>query len=131
MIRRLGAPATGTVGQFVRYGVVGLINTGVHTAIASALIVLAGAVPGLANGLAFLAAASLSYVLNARWSFGAALDRWQFVKFVTIATIGFGFAYGISTAIDRAGFHFLIGILGVVAVLPLVTFALHKFWTFR
>ncbi|WP_332108556.1 GtrA family protein [Pseudomonas guariconensis] len=57
--------------RFARYGVVGLANTGVHWLVFFVLHLVLGRSQALSNVLAFAGAASLSYQLNARYTFFA------------------------------------------------------------
>lgn len=54
--------------QLSRYSLVGVANTAVHW-IVFALLFMLGLNQATSNGLAFLVAASLSYVLNAHYTF--------------------------------------------------------------
>lgn len=56
---------------FLRYGAVGVINTLVHAIVFFSLHSLAGMSQGASNLAAFGAAVSLSYVLNARYTFAS------------------------------------------------------------
>ena len=38
---------------------------------------------------------------------------------------------GITSAIQRAGYHYLVGIAAVVIVVPVFTFFSHRMWTYR
>lgn len=57
------------LGEFVRFGLVGVLNTAIDLGSFSLLYRLAGLEPLLANGIAFLIAVSNSYWLNRRWTF--------------------------------------------------------------
>lgn len=57
------------LGEFVRFGLVGVLNTAIDIGSFTLLYRVAGLRPLLANGLAFLIAVSNSYWLNRRWTF--------------------------------------------------------------
>ncbi len=54
---------------FIRFGLVGVINTGVDLGVFSLLYRVADLDPLLANGIAFFLAVTNSYVLNHHWTF--------------------------------------------------------------
>jgi len=37
----------------------------------------------------------------------------------------------ITSAITAAGYHYLVGIAAVVAIVPVMSFVLHRLWTYR
>jgi len=37
----------------------------------------------------------------------------------------------ITSAIAAAGYHYLVGIAAVVAIVPVMSFVLHRLWTYR
>jgi putative flippase GtrA len=55
--------------EFIRFGLVGVMNTGVDLAAFVVLYRLGGLEPLLANGIAFLLAVTNSYLLNHYWTF--------------------------------------------------------------
>lgn len=55
--------------EFIRFGLVGVVNTAVDFAAFVLLYRLADFDPLLANGIAFLLAVTNSYLLNHRWTF--------------------------------------------------------------
>lgn len=118
-------------GRLVRFGLTGALVTAVHT-----LIVVAGVEsgivrPALANGVAFCCATLLSYWINTRWSFGAVLRGATALRFLLVSLIGLCLAVAVAAAIDKAGFDYLLGIVAIVIAVPLVTFCMHNFWTYR
>jgi putative flippase GtrA len=99
--------------------------------VASALIGLGRLHAGAANGIAFTVAALASYVLNSLWTFEARLAVGRLVRFVAVAVTGLVVTVAITTAIQRAGYHYLVGIAAVVIVMPVLTFFSHRMWTYR
>lgn len=57
------------LGEFIRFGLVGVLNTGIDLGSFTLLYRLAGLEPLLANTIAFLIAVTNSYWLNRRWTF--------------------------------------------------------------
>ncbi len=124
-------PDKGIKTKFVRFAVTGLLLTAVHTLLATLFIKLVTPIPPLANGLAFTGATVLSYLINTHWSFSARLSGRTFRKFFMVSVAGFLLAVLVSWLMQRAGFHYLLGILAVAVCVPPITFLLHNFWTYR
>lgn len=112
----------------LRFGLVGLANTGVDLAIFAALVALA--VPALgANIGAWLVAVCFSYLVNSRWSFErdtSLHEGWAFLRFISLGAL---ISLGISS-LAVILLPPLIGlwpakILGVVVAAILNFFAAH------
>lgn len=112
----------------LRFGLVGLANTGVDLAIFAALVALA--VPALgANIGAWLVAVCFSYLINSRWSFErdtSLPEGWAFLRFISLGAL---ISLGISS-LAVILLPPLIGlwpakILGVVVAAILNFFAAH------
>jgi len=114
-----------------RFALVGAASTGLHVSVASSLIELAGLHAGAANGIAFTVATLASYLLNSGWTFQARLAFARLVRFVVVALAGLAVTVEITSAIQRAGYHYLVGIAVVVIVVPVFTFFSHRMWTYR
>ncbi|SFI78378.1 GtrA family protein [Aerobium aerolatum] len=112
----------------LRFGLVGLANTGVDLAIFAALVALA--VPALgANIGAWLVAVCFSYLVNSRWSFErdtSLHEGWAFLRFISLGAL---ISLGISSLAvillpPRIGL-WPAKILGVVVAAILNFFAAH------
>jgi putative flippase GtrA len=114
-----------------RFGLSGLLVTGIHVAIAVAFINLIWPNPPLANGIAFTVATIFSYLINTLWSFSSRLHGRTLFRFVFVSLVGCGLSVGISWFAEFRQFSYWIGIGGVVMVVPPVTFILHSAWTYR
>ncbi len=117
--------------KLFRFGLSGLIASGLHTLVAIMAITMAQLSPATANGLAFLIATLLSYQLNTRWSFSAVVERKNFYRFIIVSAIGLLLAVSISGIAEHFGFNYLIGIALVVCTVPIVSFLFHNFWTYK
>lgn len=77
--------------EFIRFGLVGVINTVIDFVFFVLLYRVADLDPLLANGIAFLVAVTNSYLLNHRWTFrrpGSALSFAAYARFVVVNTGG-------------------------------------------
>lgn len=115
----------------LRFGVSGLLATGLHVVIAMALIQNVSTAPSIANGVAFAMATIFSYLINTTWSFSSPLHGRNLLRFCVVACVGLVLAMIISGAAQHYGLHYMWGIFFVVLTVPPVTFLLHSFWTYR
>lgn len=116
-----------------KFGLVGLGATAIHSLIVIALVQFVAWDPVLATIPAFIIAFLFSYRLNHGWTFGAIGNhRHHFCRFaivtLTILACNLAIMYG---AVDLLGLDYLIGLVVVIAVMPLVSFLLNANWAFR
>jgi len=124
-----------TLGQLVRFAIVGFSLAGVYSAIYWYLATYVMA-PMLAVVIAFLVAVSIGFVLHSRWSFrghGQEEDHRLKVKFLLVQGSGF--------LLNEAFTWFLTGplvhgptwwpLVPAIFVTPLATFLLNRQWVFR
>lgn len=116
--------------QAVRFLLVGLVSTGVHVLVAVALIEGVAMPPAIANGIAFLVATVASYLMNTFWSFSSVPSRSNLFRFVTVALVGGLMSMTLSGFADFLGLQYGVGILTVVAVVPPISYLMHKYWTY-
>jgi putative flippase GtrA len=123
--------APGIVRRAARFGVSGLLVTGLHVLIAAALIEFLMAGPALANGVAFLIATTTSYLINTLWSFSRTPGQGNLLRFLFVAGFGLLLTVTITGIVANCGLSYWIGILCAVFVVPPSTFLAHTFWTYR
>jgi putative flippase GtrA len=123
-----------TVGQLVRFGIVGFSLAAVYSAI---YWILATYVmpPVLAVVVAFLVAVSLGFVFHSRWSFrghGKSEDRAMKVKFLAVQGSGFllneAFTWALTGPLHGPTWWPLVP---AIFVTPLATFVLNRQLVFR
>lgn len=117
--------------RILRFSISGLLVTGLHVLIASTLIQFLLVGPSLANGTAFIAATTFSYVINTKWSFSSSLHGKNMIRFYTVSILGLLLAMTVSGSAEYFGLHYWYGIALVVCIIPPVTFILHYFWTYK
>jgi putative flippase GtrA len=134
--QRISAEHAEIASQFIKFAIVGVANTlvdfGVYLLLTRGTSVLADHIY-IANTLAFCSAATFSFFVNKRWTFGRkdAVTVHEAAKFY-IAVTG-GFALGMTTfylLVSHAGFDDRIAKLGATVVTVLWNFVLNKFWVF-
>lgn len=124
-------PDRQTLARLLRFGVSGVIATGIHIAVATPLIYLLHASQVSANGVAFVVANFGSYLLNTLWSFGARPGRDSYLRFLAVSLVGLGMTLGISKGADVLAAGYWTGLACILSVVPIVTFLLHRSWTYR
>jgi len=87
--------------------------------------------PSAANAIAFVLATIFSNIANTYWSFETKVSRTIFLRFWSVALLGLCLAVLISSTAEYFGLHYLVGILLVVSVTPIVSYTLHKNWTYK
>jgi len=114
-----------------RFAFTGVFVTGVHAAIAIVIIQFLVPIPPLANGVAFIGATVISYVINTTWSFSRRLHGRTLYRFVLVSIIGFLVAMSVAWGAQILGLNYLLGICAVALTIPPMTFLLHTFWTYK
>lgn len=95
--------------QFVRYGLIGVLNTALHGVIFFALTAV-GFAQAIGNFLAFLVAVTFSFFANARFTFS---QRPSLVKFLKMSAV-------------MAIVSFLCGLIGDTCTInPILTFVVY------
>ena len=89
--------------QFVRYGLVGIVSTGVHVAVAFLLL----------------------------WSFETKGELVSLGKFAVASSVTLTLIVLISNAVNLLRLPPYTGILMVAVIIPLVGFVLQKLWVFN
>jgi putative flippase GtrA len=122
-----------TLGQLVRFAIVGFSLAAIYSAIYWYLATYAMA-PMLAVVVAFAVAVSLGFVLHSRWSFrghGKAEDRRMKIKFLAVQGAGFvlneGFTWLLTGPMHGPTWWPLIP---AIFVTPLATYLLNRQWVF-
>jgi putative flippase GtrA len=122
-----------TVGQLVRFAIVGFSLAIVYSAIYWYLATYVMA-PVLAVVIAFLVAVSIGFVLHSRWSFrghGKAEDRRMKIKFLAVQGSGFllneAFTWVLTGPMHGPTWWPLIP---AIFVTPLATYLLNRQWVF-
>ncbi|NJD07397.1 MAG: GtrA family protein, partial [Methylococcaceae bacterium] len=98
-----------TLRRIARFGISGLLVTGLHVAVAVAFIRLILPDPPLANGVAFTVATLFSYLINTLWSFSSRLHGRTLARFAVVSLIGCGLSVGLSWLAEFRALSYWIG----------------------
>jgi len=115
--------------QLAKYGFFGVIATLVHLFTAWAIIYFFSASVFIANTFAFFTAFIFSYIFQTLYVFNTHFHIKRFIKFFLVQYGTFLASYLLSDVfvIQNGYLHTLL----IVAIMPLITFVIHKFWTFK
>jgi len=115
--------------QLAKYGFFGVIATLVHLLTAWAIIYLFDASVFISNTFAFFTAFIFSYIFQTLYVFKSTFHFKKLLKFFLVQYGTFLFSYLLSElfVVQNSYLHTLL----IVAIMPLITFLIHKFWTFK
>lgn len=117
--------------QFIRFVTTGLSNTVLHAIIALTCIEAFLIKPTLANAIAYTLCTLLSYVMNTCWSFSKKLNPLNFRRFILVSLLGFMLAIVLAAGAESLDLSPFYGVGAVICVVPVVSFVLHRNWTYR
>lgn len=130
-MRAPGLSQPSGIGKFVRFCITGGLTTVVHVMVVMMCVHALGFAPVTANGTAFVVANLLSYLVHTYWSFSDAPAVQNLRRFIVVSLGGLGCAVLVAWAVQVAGWHYLYGTGLTILVLPIVSFLMHNFWTYR
>jgi putative flippase GtrA len=124
--------------QYARFVAVGLVATVTHAFAFTGFIELAGLAPLVANFVAFAVALPISFLGHFHWTFRSqtADQRWQqqgasFVSFTLIALTGLALnSLAVILVVNLFALPYQYALILMICIIPLIVFALSKFWAF-
>lgn len=114
--------------EFLRYGVVGIANTAVHAAVFFSLVSLLTFSQALGNCIAFFVAVTVSFFLNAHFTFR---QRPTLSKFVRMTTVMALLSYASGRVGDVLSLNPVVTFLICCAVSYVAGFLLTRYFVFR
>jgi len=116
---------------FLVFGVIGVINTLLHSGTVILLVETGLTGPVAANVAGFAVANTVSFFANCRYTFHTAPDWQRYRKFLAVSMVSLALTVALSALAETMHWHYLIGLLMVLLFGPVLTFALHRAFTFR
>ncbi|MFC0266587.1 GtrA family protein [Kushneria aurantia] len=113
--------------QFVRYALIGILNTTIHWLTFLLLFALLGS-QSLANLAGYLTAATFSFFANARWTFKSEATTPRYIAFVAFMGV---LSWGFGWAADAISLHPLLTLIGFSALSLVLGFLFSRFLVFR
>lgn len=117
--------------QFLLFGLIGALNTSVHSAVVVGLVESKLLNPVLANFFAFLVANQLSFILNCRFTFHASPRISLYGRFFLVSLASLIATIALSGYAEWMEWHYGVGLLLVIGFGPPLTFFLQKHWAFK
>jgi putative flippase GtrA len=128
-----GSSGSGSVLQFVKFAVVGVLNSAIHYLVFWFLYSFSGTQYLIASIIGYVAGMANSYILNRKWTFGSRNQKLlpELSRFVAVNLIALGANLGLLYLLVSAGNMApqWAQLLAIVAS-TLVNFVLNKLWTF-
>ncbi len=115
--------------KLVRYGILGGIATLIHFTTASLYIYFINNSVFQSNIVGFLVAYIFSYLMQSKYVFEHKVSIEKAIRYFIVQFAALLLAIVSSTLFDSYNSYIRTAI--VVALLPLITFLTHKFWTFK
>ncbi|MCF7973032.1 MAG: GtrA family protein [Phycisphaerae bacterium] len=120
--------------QFIKFSLVGLLNTAIHYGIFYVTYQYMGLYHLLASTVGFCFAVSNSYIINKYWTFKTrgSKKRREFAKFVIVNLITLSINLGsMALLVERFGMDPRTAQLASIGLTLSINFLGNKFWTFR
>ena len=115
--------------KLIRYGLTGGVATAIHLGIAYLYIYFIDASLFVSNVLGFLVAFIFSYLVQSLFVFKHAIKLIKAFKFFIVQFISLLISITFSSYIPLENSY--LQTIIVILVLPLITYLIHKFWTFK
>ena len=117
--------------QGVLFALIGIAATAIHVVVALAAREAFGAPAMAANFAGYACAVGVSYLGNARWTFGVAHRHAQLARFVAVSLAGLALNQGLTwLVVDTLRLPFALALGLTVVLVPLFTFAVSRWWVF-
>lgn len=120
--------------QFIKFAIVGVLNTAIHYGVFYALYSFAGLYHLIASGAGFCAAVAHSYFLNKFWTFkrrGSRIHE-EFGKFFLVSILSLCVNLtGMAVLVELLAVHPPLAQLVTIGITLVVNFLGNRFWTFR
>nr|WP_220460332.1 GtrA family protein [Pseudomonas juntendi] len=109
---------------------VGVTNTLVHAGIVVTLMELLAPPAYVANGVAFMFANVMSYILNSRFTFKTPASFLGYRRFLLVSLVSLALTLAITSLVEFLGWHYAFGLLMVIFVVPVLNYIVMKLWAF-
>ena len=116
--------------EFIRFGLVGVANTAMHAGIVIGLMETFAPPAFLANGVAFMFANLMSFVLNSRFTFKIPVSFLYYRRFLLASLVSFVLTLLITSVVEHLGWHYGVGLILVILVVPALNYLVMKMWAF-
>lgn len=120
------------VSQFVKYGLVGLIGTFIHSGILILLVEFFDYNPLFATTIGFLFSLVCSFLINVSWTFRSKKKFDIFLKYIIVSLLGLGINLLLMfLLVELLGLWYIWAQMVVLVIVPVFNFFLNRYWAFR
>lgn len=120
------------VGRFIKYSFVGCISIGIYFLFVYIFIEKYCWDPVIGSAAAFILMTIVSFLMNVRFTFRSNFTYQKLFRFLLVSLIGFVLNFTlILLTVHVLSFHYLVGEIITILVIPLVNFSLNYYWTFQ
>lgn len=118
--------------KFIKYSFVGCICTCIYFLSVFVLVERFQWDPVLGAALAFIIMTVASFFMNVRYTFGSSITQQKLLRFLMVSAVGFTLNFLLMFfVVHILSFHYLVGELVTILVIPIVNFLLNNYWTFQ
>jgi putative flippase GtrA len=114
--------------KVVRYAIVGVVSTGIHIIAAFFFIYFVDDSIFSSNIFGFACAFLFSYFAQSKFVFNSNISFNKASKFFLVQFVSLLLAIGLTNLTQGLNAYFKV--LIIVVILPLITFIIHRLWTF-
>jgi len=115
--------------KLFRYAIIGGVSTAIHLSVAYLVMYYLVNSLIISNIIGFLSAYVFSYLVQSKYVFQHAVSIIKAIKYFLVQLLSLVSAMALSYLIPMDNNY--LQTLVIVVILPLVTFVIHKFWTFK
>jgi len=121
------------IGKMFRYGVVGIIGTGIHFGTLILLVEIFSIDPVISSTIGFILTLIVSYILNYFWTFASNQAHSKAIFRYAVVSISGLFlnALIMHITVNIFYWHYILGQAVVIFVIPITNFALNNWWSFK
>ena len=117
--------------QLLSFATIGVLNTTIHGLVLALSIEQGGAPVVLAHLIAFCFANVFSYGMNSFWTFKKPMTFYMYLRFLSASLVSLSLTLITASVVQCYGWHYWVGFALVTVLVPVLSFLLMKFWTFR
>ncbi len=114
--------------KIVKYGIVGIVSTGIHITAAFLFVYFIKQSLFMSNIFGFSWAYLISYVCQSKFVFERSLSTTRAIKYLLIQILALLSSIGLSSMVNHTNIY--LKVVLVVFIMPVITFFIHKTWTF-
>ncbi|XQY90092.1 GtrA family protein [Metabacillus sp. HB246100] len=118
--------------KFTKYSLIGTLTTLLYFISMFLFVELVKLEPVLSATISFLVMTFFSFLLNRKYTFGGTYSHIKLYRFSIVGLIALLLNFVIMyLVVHHFSYHYLIGEIVTLLIIPLVNFTLNNWWTFR